>query len=448
MKNAVSAHRGIDWKGFSPALLLVVNSLIWFTLIHATFTNSVSNLVPSYPKEILFGVYYSSVALSVVVGGTLMVRARRKGLALWMAFGAVTSVLMAIFPSNDLPLNVAISILLGVSIGIGLPSTLAYFADATKTEKRGFLGGTTWSAVGFGILAVAAIFISAGPQIGIELLSVWRLVGFFLFVFLSSRGRAVNPAAPVQSFRQILSRRELLLYLLPWIMFCLVNFTQLPISTKLFGDFANISGFIEFAITGVFALLGGFFADRVGRKRIVIMGFVLLGIEYAILSLFNSNPISWYIFTSFDGAAWGMFAAVFFMTIWGDLAGTYNKEKYYIIGGLPYFLSGFLSTVIGPYIEQIDPSMKSIPALAFSLASFFLFIAVLPLIYAPETLPEKVMKDRDLKSYVNKALEKVKKETESGKQDQGHEQEEKSEEKEEQKGGEFEEAQKLAEKYY
>jgi hypothetical protein len=39
----------------------------------------------------------------------------------------------------------------------------------------------------------------------------------------------------------------------------------------------------------------------------------------------------------------------------------------------------------------------------FSFASVFLFLAVLPLIYAPETLPEKTMKDRDLKSYIEKA---------------------------------------------
>jgi hypothetical protein len=40
---------------------------------------------------------------------------------------------------------------------------------------------------------------------------------------------------------------------------------------------------------------------------------------------------------------------------------------------------------------------------AFSLASFFLFVAVLPLMYAPETLPEKKIKDRELRDYLEKA---------------------------------------------
>jgi hypothetical protein len=40
---------------------------------------------------------------------------------------------------------------------------------------------------------------------------------------------------------------------------------------------------------------------------------------------------------------------------------------------------------------------------AFSFASFFLFLAVIPLIYAPETLPEKRIKERELREYVEKA---------------------------------------------
>jgi hypothetical protein len=37
------------------------------------------------------------------------------------------------------------------------------------------------------------------------------------------------------------------------------------------------------------------------------------------------------------------------------------------------------------------------------LASFFLFVAVLPLIYAPETLPEKKMELRRLRSFAEEA---------------------------------------------
>lgn len=50
-------------------------------------------------------------------------------------------------------------------------------------------------------------------------------------------------------------------------------------------------------------------------------------------------------------------------------------------------------------------SIASTAAQVFPFASFFLFIAVLPLFYAPETLPEKIMKKRELTIYVEKAQE-------------------------------------------
>jgi hypothetical protein len=92
-----------------------------------------------------------------------------------------------------------------------------------------------------------------------------------------------------------------------------------------------------------------------------------------------------------------MFAAVFFMTLWGDLGEHYEKEKYYALGGLPFLLAGFLPIILEPYAGAIEA------VAAFSLASFFLFLAVLPLMYAPETLPEKKIKDRELKQYIDKA---------------------------------------------
>ena len=98
-------------------------------------------------------------------------------------------------------------------------------------------------------------------------------------------------------------------------------------------------------------------ADRVGRKRVVITGFIILGIEYAILSISGFiggyGNIMGYLYVCLDGTAWGMFASVFFMTVWGDLAGEGMKEKYYAIGGLPYLLAGFLSILVQPSVSRL-----------------------------------------------------------------------------------------------
>ena len=76
------------------------------------------------------------------------------------------------------------------------------------------------------------------------------------------------------------------------------------------------------------------------------------------------------------------------------------------------------------------------------LLDLALFLAVLPLVYAPETLPEKTMKDRELKKYLEKAQKIVEKE--EAKIQKLNSKDQKSAES----ISEYEKAKKLAEQYY
>lgn len=227
-------------------------------------------------------------------------------------------------------------------------------------------------------------------------------------------------------------------------MFSLINYAEAPILQNVFGQqtFVFIQ-LLEFAFAGVIAVVSGILADFFGRKRIVIAGFIMLGIEYAILSLISNSPNAVYLYLVLDGITWGLLITVFFTVVWGDIGGSHAKEKYYALGGLPYLLSSFLPIVIEPFVKGASTG------LAFSLASFFLFMAVIPLMYAPETLPEKTMKDRDLKSYVEKVQKLAAKEESKKQKQQKKEETEEPEPKDEQNDSkEYEEARKLAEKYY
>jgi len=124
---------------------------------------------------------------------------------------------------------------------------------------------------------------------------------------------------------------------------------------------------------------------------------VALGLAYAAISI-APTMFFWYLYFVVDGASWGILSLVFIFVLWGDLSQHGGREKYYAIGSIPYFLVPIIRVIISPFVMP--------PAnLAFSLASFFLFIAVLPLMYAPETLPEKKVELRRLRKYVEKAKE-------------------------------------------
>ena len=388
-------------RDFLPAYIIVANTIIWFTLIYAVFNDAVTSLY-GYSSEsiMIFILHYLGIAVSAVLGTILFPSARAISLFAWILGGVIVSAFVATIPSNNTAVNMTISLLLGVSIGAGLSSCLAYFADLTSVENRGVRGGIVWATIGFGVLAMlVGSFTSAST---VYALTAWRALGFIAFLFVKDKEKMQSTLTP-QAFSAILHRTDFLLYLAPWVMFCLVNFVEAPIVQNLFGESFVLVGLISFALAGVFAFVGGVVADTVGRKRVIMSGFIMLGIEYALMSIFYESPVAWYLYTVFDGIAWGMFSTVFFMTLWGDLGGTYEKSRYYLFGGLSYVLSGFLSIVVTPYLQVIPPS------LSFSLASFFLFLAVLPLVYAPETLPERKIKERELKEYIEKAKKTKKK---------------------------------------
>ncbi|MEM5868163.1 MAG: MFS transporter [Candidatus Aenigmatarchaeota archaeon] len=179
----------------------------------------------------------------------------------------------------------------------------------------------------------------------------------------------------------------------------MVNYLGWPINSKIHGEnFVSFSVLVSNVIAGVSTVIAGFVADKIGRKRTLLAGFILYGIGYAVLGINPFNVYTWYLYTFIDGVAWGIFFVVFVFTIWGDLACENASEKYYAIGILPYSLSGFLRVILGPLIADIVSEYA-----VFSFAAFFLFLAVVPLMFAPETLPERVIRERELKSYIEKA---------------------------------------------
>ena len=301
--------------------------------------------------------------------------------------------------------------------------------------------------MGFTVLLFTFFINSLDGCIAIMTLTIWRFSGGIGFLFIDKlhKTHEILGAQKAPSYLELIRQRKILLYLFPWIMFSVINFAEAPILEIVFGT--NVFAFlqlVEFAFIGVFAILGGTLADIAGRKRVVIPGFVMLGIEYAALSAFSDIPFAPYLFVTLDGITWGLLYSVFLTVLWGDLGEHYEKEKYYSLGVIPFLLLTILTILIKPYANDISPST------AFSIASFCLFLAVIPLMYAPETLPEKVMKDRDLQSYVDKAKQKVQKEAEKSQKknpDKAEKESEKGKEEPEETP-EDAEARKLAEKYY
>ncbi len=196
-------------------------------------------------------------------------------------------------------------------------------------------------------------------------------------------------------------------------------------------------------MAGISAVIFGFLADSKGRKRLAVAGFAMLGLGYGILGFANGSLLGWWLYTFIDGITWGALVVIFIFSMWGDIAEGRRSEKIYAVGIMPYLLSTFIRFSLGNYLAS-SITAEGIGTI-FSYFSFFLFIAVLPLLIAPETMSELTIKNNDLKSYINKAQKRVAKV-----QEKKNKPEEKSssQDQSEKQSDVYEKARELAEKYY
>ena len=387
-------------KGFLTGFIIVINTYSWFFPLYIFFEEILNNIIREYATfAYVTGVHYLAAVISAFVGVYLVNKFnnRDKVLISWMLIGAMVPLLL-VFTSKTTGYIYLyfVSFLLGVSLGFGFPSCLAYFADY-NLEHKGKSAGITFLISGFGILIVGLATTLLPLIATIAIFTLWRGVGCILFLLTRPKQEKTQIGFNV-SYKFVLGEKAFILYFIPWIMYCLINYLEASLLRDFFGsEFSYFVPVAEFGIGGIVALISGYLSDLIGRKRVIVFGYVMLGVGYAFLGLFPNNIISWYFYVIVDGISLGVFALTFFILIWGELATNRFKEKYYLLGEMPYLILSYIGIVVKPYIQVIPVSS------AFSLAAFFLFLAVLPLMYAPETLPEKKIKERELKKYIEKA---------------------------------------------
>jgi len=380
------------------AFAIIISTFTWFSLISVVFTDTINGLgLPPFETFTILSLYYIGTIASAFLGATAK-SSRGALLKFWMLLGTVSSLLL-LFIDVAMPLSAfLVAVSLGFSIGLGLPSSLAYFTDSIRVENRGLLGGVAYGLVSAAVVTLALLIGVVDFATVVFLLALVRGLGLVLFLLFEKKTEEAAEVLKAPSYTSILGGKTLALYFVPWLMFCLINWMEMPVVEGQFPyELLVLSGVVEVAIAGVSAPISGYFSDKIGRKRVIVTGFVVLGVGYAALGLFPQGIIAQYSYIVLDGVAWGIFASVFFMILWGDVAEDAQKERFYFVGGFPYLLAQFLAMLSQPYFRFIQPNA------AFSLASFFLFFAVLPLLYAPEPLPERRLKEREMKEYIERA---------------------------------------------
>ena len=405
MLSGMIGKLNINKREFLVITLLFVSIFGWYYMAMPIINQFLHLLSPTYEENLAVWIAFTfSVIGSSIVGALLSNKLKKKQfLYAWTILGVIVSLFPMMVAAVSFFQVVAISLLLGISFGLGMPSCLEFFADSTSVENRGRIGGVSFLVANACVLLLMMVVNNFNLLIVSIVFSLVRALG--LIIFFSKAQQGAIDSKPDLSFFSILSERSFLLYFVIWFIFPLVDrFESSLIQPVLSTDMSSlleIMNLVEPLVGALTILVAGILCDLIGRKKVMLSGFVSLGFAYAIIGFFSNVEgfsFIWYFYFVIDAIAWGIFLLTFVLVIWGDLSARGSRAKYYALGSLPFFLGYIIPEMLTPSI------IESIPLdAAFSMAALFLFVAFLPLVFAPETLPEKKMELRRLKSFAEEA---------------------------------------------
>lgn len=303
-KSRIAARRAL------ASILLVTNAFVWYFFAITILINIVGMMQVDYFTTLLiWSVHFAGIAFSAIIGATLVRRlgGQTRFFILWMILGIVSSVTSIAVDKTSAPEIIILSLFLGVSLGIGMPSCMGYFTESVEIDHRGRAGGIILLLSGL-LMAVLGMISSGDVWLQTFILSAWRVIGLVFFLLFRQMGESVKKSE-TPLYKSILSQRPFILYLVPWIMFSLITYLTYPIQSEIVEKSTLESlQIIENVLGGIFAIVGGFLADIMGRKRMAIVGFAMLGLGYSVLGIFPEQLYSWYFYTVVDGVAWGFFS--------------------------------------------------------------------------------------------------------------------------------------------
>lgn len=387
----------ISSRRFVAATLLVSGTLAWFFLLNMYLGNILESLTQD-SFLVNFGqfLFYAFGVFSAIAGSLINKKIdRRKMLWLWIAFGVISTILLSI--SQGTIFSLISSILLGLSLGLGLPSSMAFLAESTVIEERGRVAGLTILGTFIMAFLTGAVitFLGSGIVTAIILCTIVRSTSFLTLVLdkCDSKKETEHLRLSKPNYK------ELIFYLFPWIMFVIAaGFASNMILAQGTDYLSAISTgkVLRYATIALFSIVWGVTADRIGRKQPIIIGLIILGFSFALLG-FAMSPLSVLIYLAMSGIAWGSFFTIY-LIIPGDLSIPSSREKFYALGTISPLI-----IFMGLSISPISSIFTIISVSAFSqILSILLFLSIAPVLRAKETLLEFKKRERRMKEHVHK----------------------------------------------
>jgi hypothetical protein len=346
-----------------------------------------------------FGSDYQAIALAVLNFEISMVMlatnlfVKKVNRAIFAYASPILVILLLIFPFvlKGFILLVIVFMLAPI-VSIGLLIFFRYFKQTTASTGQARLAGM----IAFLVLPLILVLGGINPR-------TTDYSYIFVFMLLSSLGMVFAlRTKPKKIIRTIaensFEKKAVFLYLVPWILFSIVNVT---LAKNLSGYMiAQTSTSVHLALVvlqiigvNLGVIIAGFLADFFGRKISLVLSLTLYGVSSVLCGLIATAELFTLVYF-FNGMSWGILFVLYIFVVWGDLANKDNWAKIYSIGAGTYFASLGIGTIIPQATFPISTSSL--------LICLIMFLSILPIFLSPELTSIDYIEKIRLNKYVNK----------------------------------------------
>lgn len=346
----------------------------------------------------LFAFFNLSIAISIFFGNFFIDKIKKLSIiCLWAASSLIVTLLL-IDVSNFYHMVVLIGIE-GAFLGLTILSFNLIFYSRTHIAERGRVGSVI---ISLSLMLTVALSLFLNTSHGTLIISIMLTIMTLTATFLNPHQERLQTTK-----RSYFDKRNFILYLIPWILFCINNSTFLITafyqSQIYFPELTNLMNFFRYLTVSFGALIGGFLADKVGRKKVLELAFTILGFSFV---LFGLIPISttFIIVHMINAFSLGILLVIYYLFLWGEFSPRTRHSLCFSIGLSTFHFANFLGVIISPLLKEIKFETLVL------LGSALLFAAILPIIVAKETLPLSQRSDIiDVKKHVERIQRELRK---------------------------------------
>jgi MFS family permease len=389
-------------RGLVAALVPIFPLFAW----HYVFSYLILRFIMGESTETLLTCYASFnllISFGAISGSFLIHKMKKESVvSVWAVLSSAGTILITLAPT--VMSSLAIYLLLGFLFGIALLAFFTFFWDMTASKERGRVSGL----VGFISLPIFPLVYSLAKNLDLfatsTLCIIFNLTTLGIVPLGSKKITTLRGKKASRGYTP--EKRTILFYLIPWVIFSVINATlgrviSFHVSQSLSPSSVTLLVSMQAIGGGLGAIIGGLVADFFGRRISLASGLTLYGISSAISGLAGSYELFCLSHLGI-GITWGIFSTLYLFVIWGDLATVETCPRRYSVGLAIYYSATAVGSLLGSGLYQI-------PLLVASMVSCLLiFLSNIPILLAPELLPSDFREEIGHKLYISLVKKKLK----------------------------------------